>query len=282
MGILYVVATPIGNLGDFSPRAVQILKESDFILVEDTRQTIKLLNYFDIKTKMISYHKFNETKRTKEIIEELKNGKNISLVSDAGTPCISDPGYILVKEARKNGIDVIGIPGASAVITALSIGGVDTSTFTFYGFVPTDNKSKKELFEAIKTSNVKTKVIYESPKRIIKLLEELKNEIPGCVVSVCSELTKVHESCLYGNIDEIYEKMKENPDSGKGEYVVLIENEKIKEEEQTLSIESMLVDEIVKNNCTIKEAIDIVNSKNKDISKKEIYNASLNLKKFIK
>lgn len=282
MGILYVVATPIGNLGDFSPRAVETLKKSDFILVEDTRQTIKILNYFDIKTKMISYHKFNEAKRTKEIIEDLKNGKNISLVSDAGTPCISDPGYILVKEARKNGIDVIGIPGASAVITALSIGGVDTSTFTFYGFVPTDNKPKKELFEAIKTSDVKTKVIYESPKRIIKLLEELKNEIPGCVVSVCSELTKMHESCLYGSIDEIYEKMKENPDSGKGEYVILIENEKIKEEAQTLSIESMLVDEIVKNNCTIKEAIDIVNSKNKYISKKEIYNASLNLKKIIK
>ena len=123
MGILYVVATPIGNLNDFSPRAIQTLKDSDLILVEDTRQTIKLLNHFEIKTKMISYHKFNEKQRTKEIIEKLKDNINISLVSDAGTPCISDPGYILAKEALENDIKVIAIPGASAVISALSIGG---------------------------------------------------------------------------------------------------------------------------------------------------------------
>lgn len=282
MGTLYVVATPIGNLNDLSKRAVETLRNSDLILVEDTRQTIKLLNHFDIKTKMVSYHKFNETKRTGEIIEELKSGKNISLVSDAGTPCISDPGYILVKKARENGISVIGIPGASAVITALSIGGLDTSTFAFYGFVPTENKPKKELFESIKHSNIKTKVIYESPKRIIKLLEELKHEIPGCVVSVCSELTKVHESCVYGKIDYVYEKMKENPDSLKGEYVILISNDEIKEEKQSASLESLIVDAVVKNNCSLKEAIDIVNKQNKDISKKEIYNASLNLKKIMK
>lgn len=282
MGILYIVATPIGNLGDFSKRAIDTLKQSDLILVEDTRQTIKLLNYFDIKTKMISYHKFNETKRTNEIIEEIKNGKTISLVSDAGTPCISDPGYILVKEARKQGINVIGIPGASAVITALSIGGLDTSSFTFYGFVPTENKLKKELFNAIKHSNIKTKVIYESPKRIIKFLSELKKEIPGCVVCVCSELTKIHENCIYGNIDEVYEKMMNNPNSNKGEYVILISNDTICDEQIKMSVESLIIDEVVKNNCTIKEAIEIVNNSNKNISKKQIYNASLNLKKIIK
>lgn len=282
MGILYIVATPIGNLGDFSKRAIDTLKQSDLILVEDTRQTIKLLNYFDIKTKMISYHKFNETKRTNEIIEEIKNGKTISLVSDAGTPCISDPGYILVKEARKQGINVIGIPGASAVITALSIGGLDTSSFTFYGFVPTENKLKKELFNAIKHSNIKTKVIYESPKRIIKFLSELKKEIPGCVVCVCSELTKIHENCIYGNIDEVYEKMLNNPNSNKGEYVILISNDTICDEQIKMSVESLIIDEVVKNNCTIKEAIEIVNNSNKNINKKQIYNASLNLKKIIK
>lgn len=282
MGTLYVVATPIGNLSDFSPRAVETLKNSDLILVEDTRQTIKLLNYFDIKTKMVSYHKFNEMKRTNEIIEDLKNEKNISLVSDAGTPCISDPGYILVKEARENGINVIGIPGASAVITALSIGGLDTSSFAFYGFVPTENKSKKELFNQIKHSNIKTKVIYESPKRIIKLLEELKTEIPGCVVSVCSELTKVHESCIYGKIEDVYQQMKEKPESLKGEYVILISNDEVKEEKDMVSIESLIVDAVIKNNCSIKEAIEMVNKENKDISKKEIYNASLNLKKMMK
>ena len=174
MGTLYVVATPIGNLSDFSKRAIDTLKDCDLILAEDTRQTIKLLNHFDIKNKMISYHKYNEKSKSDEIINELKNGKNISLVSDAGTPCISDPGYILIKKARENNIEVIGIPGCSAIIDALSISGLDTSSFTFYGFVPTDNKSKDELFNEIKHSNVKVKVLYESPKRLIKLLENIK------------------------------------------------------------------------------------------------------------
>ena len=172
MGILYVVATPIGNLSDFSPRAIETLKNSDIILVEDTRQTIKLLNHFNIKVKMISYHKFNELKRCDEIINYINEGKKISLVSDAGTPCISDPGYLLVKKARENNIDVIGIPGCSAVIDALQISGLDTSSFTFYGFVPTENKKKKELYAEIKKSKVKTKVLYESPKRILNLLKK--------------------------------------------------------------------------------------------------------------
>ena len=208
MGTLFVVATPIGNLNDFSKRAEETLRQSNLILVEDTRQTIKLLNHFDIKVKMLSYHKFNERERVSEIINLLNEGNDISLVSDAGTPCISDPGYILIKEALENDIKVIGIPGCSAVITSLSVSGLDTSSFAFYGFVPTENKAKKELFERIKHASVKTKVIYESPKRIIKLLEYIKKEIPGCVVSVCTELTKVHEHTIHGKIEEVYEKMK--------------------------------------------------------------------------
>lgn len=282
MGKLYVVATPIGNLNDLSKRAIETLKNSDLILVEDTRQTIKLLNHFDIKTKMISYHKFNETKRTNEIINDLKAGKTISLVSDAGTPCISDPGYILVKEARENNIEVIGIPGPSAVITALSIGGLDTTNFSFYGFVPTENKLKKELFEELKNSNIKTKVVYESPKRIIKFLEELKNEIPDAIVSVCSELTKIHESCIYGNVLDVYNKMVNDEASNKGEYVILIYNEKEIKKENEISLEALIINTVIENNCTIKDAIDIVNKNNKDISKKDIYNASLNLKKIVK
>lgn len=279
MGTLYVVATPIGNLSDFSPRAIKTLKESDLILVEDTRQTIKLLNHFDINTKMISYHKFNESKRTEEIIEELKLGKNISLVSDAGTPCISDPGYILVKKAREEKIDVIGIPGCSAVITALSIGGLDTSSFCFYGFVPTVTKDKKRLFDRIKYSDIKTKVIYESPKRIIKLLSEIKKEIPGCVVCVCNELTKVHENAVYGKIEEVYEKMSSNVDAEKGEYVILINNEPIRSDAtETISLEAKIVEEMKKNSCSLKDAIKKVSDKNEDVSKKDIYNASLNLK----
>ena len=282
MGTLYVVATPIGNLSDFSPRAVETLKNSDLILVEDTRQTIKLLNHFDIKTKMLSYHKFNEKERVSNIINDLKSGKNISLVSDAGTPCISDPGYILVKEARKHKIDVIGVPGASAVITALSVGGLDTSSFAFYGFVPTDKKGKEDLFDSIKASNIKTKILYESPKRILKLLEEIKHEIPGCVVSICAELTKVHEKCYYGTIEDVYEEMKADSNAEKGEYVVLISNEVQKADESDSSIESKLVDIMVKENKTIKEAVDILNSTNKNLRKKDIYNAGLNLKDIIK
>ena len=234
MGTLFVVATPIGNLNDFSKRAEETLRQSNLILVEDTRQTIKLLNHFDIKVKMLSYHKFNERERVSEIINLLNEGNDISLVSDAGTPCISDPGYILIKEALENDIKVIGIPGCSAVITSLSVSGLDTSSFAFYGFVPTENKAKKELFERIKHASVKTKVIYESPKRIIKLLEYIKKEIPGCVVSVCTELTKVHEHTNYGKIEEVYEKMKDDPNSLKGEYVVLINNEREKENEETV------------------------------------------------
>lgn len=282
MGTLFVVATPIGNLSDFSLRGIETLKTCDYILAEDTRQTIKLLNHFEIKNKMVSYHKFNEEKKSVSVIEDLKNGKNIALVSDAGTPCISDPGYILVKHARENNIKVASVPGCSAVIAALSAGGLDTSTFTFYGFVPTENKPRKELFESIKHSNIKTKVVYESPKRIIKLLKELKDEMPGCVICVASEITKVHESYEYGKIEDVYEKMKDNPDSLKGEYAILIQNEKEDEKESAISIEAMLVDIIIKEKRTIKDAIKILNEKQKDISKKDIYNASLNLKEILK
>ena len=282
MGTLYVVATPIGNLGDLSKRAIDTLTFADYILAEDTRQTIKLLNHFDIKNKMVSYHKYNESKRSFDVIEDLKNGKNVALVSDAGTPCISDPGYILVKRAREEGIEVIGVPGASAVINALSISGLDTSSFTFYGFVPTTNKEKKELFEEIKHSNVKTKVLYESPKRLIKLLEDINNEMPGCAVCVCSELTKVHESCAYGKIDEVLSIFIENKDNIKGEYVILLSNEPVNEvRENNISIESLLIDIVVKNNCSLKDAVNILNKENKNLSKKEIYNASLNLKNIL-
>lgn len=282
MGTLFVVATPIGNLSDFSLRGIETLKTCDYILAEDTRQTIKLLNHFEIKNKMVSYHKFNEEKKSASVIEDLKSGKNIALVSDAGTPCISDPGYILVKHARENNIKVASVPGCSALIAALSAGGLDTSTFTFYGFVPTENKPRKELFESIKHSNIKTKVVYESPKRIIKLLKELKDEMPGCVICVASEITKVHESYEYGKIEDVYEKMKDNPDSLKGEYAILIQNEKEDEKESAISIEAMLVDIIIKEKRTIKDAIKILNEKQKDISKKDIYNASLNLKEILK
>ena len=280
--MLFVVATPIGNLGDMSPRAIETLKNSDYILVEDTRQTIKLLNHFDIKVKMLSYHKFNEKERTASVIEDLKKGKNISLVCDAGTPCISDPGYILVREARNNEVQVIGIPGPSAVITALSIGGLNTESFVFYGFVPTDNKQRRKLFDSIRTSDIKTKVVYESPKRIVKFLSDLSSEVPECEVSICSELTKIHEKCVFGSIGNVYNQIKDDKTYEKGEYVVLISNNMQKDNEKSLSIEASLIDIMVKKGCTLKEAVDILNKTNDNLRKKDIYNASLNIKNVIK
>lgn len=282
MGNLYIVATPIGNLNDFSKRAIETLTNCDLILAEDTRQTLKLLTYFNIKNKLMSYHKFNEQKKTQEIIDYLKNGKNIALVSDAGTPCISDPGYILVKKAQEENINVLAVSGCSAVISALSVSGLDTSSFTFYGFVPQDNKEKKKLFEEIKYSNVKTKILYESPKRIIKLLEDLKKEFDGCLIAVCHELTKFHEKTLYGTINEVYEELKSDQNAIKGEYVVLINNIALEKEKDDKSIESLLMDEIIKNNVSLKDAVNNVNEKYDYLNKKSIYNASLNLKKYLK
>ncbi len=282
MGTLYVVATPIGNLKDLSFRAIETLKNCDLILVEDTRQTIKLLNHYDIKNKMVSYHKFNEREKCEKILEELKNGKDIALVSDAGTPCISDPGYILIQRLRQENINILVVPGCSAVISALSVGGLDTSSFGFYGFVPTVKNLRDELFEDIKNSSLKTKVVYESPKRIIKFLEELALKIPNCNVCICSELTKVHEKYFYGKIVDVLKNMKENDNTEKGEYVILISNDHEENLKETFSLEAMIVDDMIKNRCSLKEAIKNVNGNNKNISKKEIYNASLNLKEIFK
>lgn len=197
MGKLYVVATPIGNLGDMTLRAIEILKDVSLIAVEDTRQTIKLLNHFNIKTKMVSYHKFNERERCKDLITLLKDN-DIALVSDAGTPCISDPGYLLVKEARLHNIEVIGIPGCSAVINALAISGIDTSNFSFYGFLSTDNTKLKQEIEMIHNDVINTIVIYESPKRLVKTIKLLMNEFENSNISICSDMTKLFERNFWG------------------------------------------------------------------------------------
>ena len=278
MGTLYVVATPIGNLNDMTKRAIDTLKDVDYILAEDTRQTLKLLSHFDIKNKLVSYHKFNEEKKSSSIIDDLKEEKNIALVSDAGTPCISDPGYVIVKKARENNINVLTIPGCSAIIAALSTGGLDTSSFTFYGFVPTEKKLKKELFNKIKKSDVKTKIVYESPKRILSFLNELQEEIPDAFVCVCSELTKIHEKYFYGIVNDVYNEINKDINNQKGEFVILISNEKEEVKEDSISIESLILNEIINNRCSIKEAVNSLNNKNKNLSKKDIYNAGINLK----
>jgi len=282
MGTLYIVATPIGNLGDITLRAIEILKEVDLILAEDTRQSIKLLNHYNIKKSMSSYHKFNENNKSEDIINMLQNDKNIALISDAGTPCISDPGYVLVKKALEKNIKVIGIPGACALSTAISISGMDSNNFLFMGFL---NKNKiKDEIEKLKENEINTVIFYESPKRIVNIVKKLLKEFPESNISICSDITKKFERTIFGKTKDVYEKIIKDEKIEKGEYTVVFEKNYIKkidiENERTL--ESQIVDIMIKNKITLKEAINYLNDNNKNISKKQIYEASLNLKKFLK
>lgn len=279
MGILYVVATPIGNLSDMSLRSIETLKSVSFIACEDTRQTIKLLNHYDIKTKMISYHKFNENDRSIELIDKLKSGLDIAIVTDAGTPCISDPGYILVKRCRENGIEVIGIPGCSAVINALSISGIDTKRFLFYGFLSQDKSTFNKELGSIRDNSINTVVIYESPKRLVKLVGTLLEIFPNANISIHSDMTKKFERCFFGNINDVHELIKNDANIEKGEYVIVLEKNYVKEENsENISLEALLVDIMVKNNCSVKGAIEIIISRDKNIRKNDLKSASLKLK----
>lgn len=233
-GKLYIVSTPIGNLSDISIRALKVLREVDIILCEDTRVTIKLLNRYKIKNKkLISYFEGNELKRKDEIINLLKKGKNIALVSDAGTPCISDPGEIVVKEAIKEGIAVEVIPGPSAIISSLVVSGLKNAPFIFLGFFP---RKEKEIEEIIKNYFFidATIVFYESPHRILKTLEILKNKFPDRIGAIVKELTKINERVFRGKLKDLYEEI--NKSEIKGEYVILIEREKKEEWEKDFEI----------------------------------------------
>ncbi len=280
MGILYVVATPIGNLNDISKRALEILNNVDIIACEDTRQTLKLLNHYNIKNKLVAYHKFNEKEKSNFLINDLNKGLNIAIVTDAGTPCISDPGYILIKEAHENNIEVIAIPGASASVSALSVSGLDTSHFSFIGFLPVDNTKFKEEIDKIKKSSINTFVIYESPKRIVKLFSKLVEDFPDSLVYIASDLTKIHERGFYGKIENVYEIIKNDSNIEKGEYVIILQKKDIiKEEKEELSYEALIIDTMIKNNLSIKDAINNICEKNKKIKKNDLKEASLNIKK---
>jgi len=281
MGTLYIVGTPIGNLSDMSERAIQTLENVDYVACEDTRVSINLLRHFGINKKLVSYHKFNEKGKSNSIIDDLKNGLSIALVSDAGCPCISDPGSILVNEAILNGIEVIAIPGPSAVITSLMVSGMDTTSFTFYGFLERENKKITESLEKIKKDSSNIAVIYESPKRIIKTLEKIKEVLDNPKVCLCNDLTKKFEKKYYGLVSDVIDELISNPNYELGEYVLLIEKNVVDKENKNafdVGIEGLIVDEMIKNNCTMKDAVKIVSEKyhyNKNI----VYDASLKVKK---
>ena len=217
-GKIYLIATPIGNLEDITYRAVKILNEVDIIAAEDTRHSLKLLNHLEISKPMISYHRHNEDTKTEVLLNLLKEGKNIGLITDAGTPGISDPGEEIVKEAIKNNIEVIPIPGACALINALITSGLNTKEFSFYGFLPLDKKLRKEKMDDIKKQN-KTIIFYEAPHRLEKTLKELKEIFGNINIVVAKELTKIHETFYRGTIEEVLEKMGEI----KGEFIVMFE-----------------------------------------------------------
>lgn len=214
-GKLFIVATPIGNLSDITFRAIEILKSVDTIACEDTRHTLILLNHYEIRKPLISYHQHSDKFKIDKLISMLNDGNDIAIVSDAGTPGISDPGEIIVKEAIKEGIEVIPIPGASAAITAISISGLPTNEFVFIGFLPHKKGRQTKIHEIAEEK--RTVVLYESPYRIKKLLNELEEVCGDREIAVCRELTKKFETVYRGKISEIIDMIKE-----KGEFVVII------------------------------------------------------------
>jgi len=216
---LYIVATPIGNLEDITLRAIRILKECDLVCAEDTRRTGILLKKYKIGTRMISFNDHNKEKKTPFVIEELKKEKNIAVVSDSGTPGISDTGFYLVREAIRNDIEIIPIPGACAFLNALIASGLATDRFTFYGFLPKKEGKKKELLQLIKSRD-ETAILYESPYRLLKDLESIKTIMPGAQIVVARELTKRFEEFVRGRVEDIFEKLKDR--KIKGEIVLLI------------------------------------------------------------
>ena len=218
VGKLYVVGTPIGNLADFTFRAKEILSKVSIIAAEDTRISTKLLKHYNIKTPLVSYHDNNEKFKANKLIERLKSGEDIALVSDAGTPCISDPGYRVVNLARTEGIEVIAIPGPSSVISALSISGIPTDHFYFEGFLP-HKKGRQTRFKQLESISA-TIIIFESPKRVIRTLNDIQNYWGNRIVSICRELTKIYEETFLGSISEsILYFSKSNP---KGEFVIMV------------------------------------------------------------
>ena len=269
---LYLVSTPIGNLKDITLRAIETLKKSSFILCEDTRVSRILLDKYQIKSQLISNHKFNESKNLNKIIDHLKSGKIISLISDAGTPSISDPGAILVNECVRNNIKITPIPGPSAVATAVSISGF-SEKFIFLGFLPEKKKVLLNIFDKISKFD-ETCVFFISAKKVNKIIPDLKKNFTGRKIIFCREISKIYEEFIRKNVDdlEIFDKEL------KGELTIVISEKKInKNNSQELSESDMNIIKKLINKLTIKEITDII-CHNKDISKKEIYNYCLKIK----
>ena len=278
MGKLYLCATPIGNLEDMPVRAIRVMKEADIIAAEDTRNSVKLINHFEIDTPMTSYHEFNKYDKAKVLVEKMLAGQTVALVTDAGTPGISDPGEELVRQCVEAGIEVISVPGPAACINALIISGLPTRRFVFEAFLPTDKKEKAAVLEELKRET-RTMILYEAPHRLVKTLNELCQILgEDRPVAVCKELTKKHEQVYRGTIESAIQYYTEN--EPKGEYVLVIkgldreivENE-AKQEWLKLTVEEHLEYYINQGNDK-KEAMKLV-AKDRGVSKRDIYNLTI-------
>jgi|TARA_B110000971_G_scaffold201193_1_gene219837 16S rRNA (cytidine1402-2'-O)-methyltransferase len=277
-GVLYIVATPIGNLDDISLRAIEILKQVDVIAAEDTRHSIRLLNHLGIRNKLISLHEHNERDRIDSIIEDLRQGSNIALISDAGTPLISDPGYPLVKAVQDAGLRVSPIPGASSIMAALSAAGMPTAPFTFYGFLSQKNSERLSKLSAIKQQNG-TLIFLESTHRIERLLEQLCELFGDSHIVVAKELTKSFERFLSGTPSEILFLMQQEPVLKKGEFVVLIDNP-VTISENSLSDEDVEILKLLLEDLPLKKAVQI-STRISGKKKNDIYQQALQLNELI-
>lgn len=276
-GMLYICATPIGNLEDITLRTLRILEEVDLIAAEDTRHSIKLLNHFEIKTPMTSYHEFNKYDKAAQLVEKMKEGINVALITDAGTPAISDPGEELVKQCHAAGIEVTSLPGPSAFVTALTISGRETRRFCFEAFLPYDKKERAEILEELK-KETRTILLYEAPHKLKKTLKDLYEVLGNREISICKELTKKHESNFRTTLSEAVAYY--GTEEPRGEYVLVIEGldrEVLKADEMQSFLEMSIEEHMeiyMEQGIDKKEAMKKV-AKDRNVSKRDIYQALL-------
>ena len=272
-GTLYLCATPIGNLEDMTFRVIRTLKEVDLIAAEDTRNSIKLLNHFEIQTPMTSYHEYNKYEKGRKLVEKLLEGQNIALITDVGTPGISDPGEELVKMCYESGIPVTSLPGAAACITALTISGLSTRRFAFEAFLPSDKKEREQILKEMETET-RTMIVYEAPHRLVKTLKLFLERLGNRKITVCRELTKRHETALAVTLEEAVAHYEANPP--KGECVLVIEGKSREEarEEERKQWEEMTIEDhmevYTKQGMDKKSAMKAV-AKDRGVSKRDIY-----------
>ena len=278
-GTLYLCATPIGNLQDMTPRVLETLREVDLIAAEDTRNSRKLMTHFQISTPMTSYHEYNKVEKAYTLIEKLNEGQNIALITDAGTPAISDPGEVLVKMCHEAGIIVTSLPGPAALITALTLSGLSTRRFCFEGFLPPDKKERKQILEELK-EETRTIILYEAPHHLKATLKELHENIGERKITLCRELTKKFETVFPTTLEGALGFYEEN--EPRGEYVLVLEGKSLlqKKQEQQESFSEMSIEEHMKiyedKGVERKEAMKLV-AKERGISKRDVYQYLLNL-----